>query len=308
MRRFQGKIVCLLFIGIVLCGILPACTQSASTHAAEIVTTTFPAYDIARTLTKDCQGVRVRLLLSPGTESHSYDPSAADMMAVHDADLFLYIGQEADAWAETLMQAAGKNLNKFALTDGIELLRDDHQEADAHVWTDPENVISIVERLTPVLCALPEMSSENGEMITAAAMAYIQDLQKLDQDFQDFFQAIPESDRLLVFGDRFPFRYFAEAYDVSYMAAFHSCSHESEPSAGTVMTLIDTVRSRGISTIFYVELSQHRIADTIAAETGAKIALLHSCHNVSQSEFEQGETYLSLMRENLERLQDAFSK
>lgn len=308
MRRFWGKTFCLLLTGMLLCTILPACTQSSSKREVEIVTTTFPAYDIARTLTENCQDVHVNLLLSPGTESHSYDPSAADMMAVYDADLFMYIGQEADAWAEPMIRSAGNKLTKFALTDGLDLLRDDHEEADAHVWTDPGNVIVIVERLTPVLCSLSDITSEDCDAIRAAAASYIQDLQNLDQDFREFFQEIPEEDRLLVFGDRFPFRYFAKAYGVSYLAAFHSCSHESEPSASTVMTLIDTVKSRGISTVFYVELSQHRIADTIAAETGAEIALFHSCHNVTQAEFEQGATYLSLMRGNLERLQDAFSK
>ncbi|MBR5279855.1 MAG: zinc ABC transporter substrate-binding protein [Clostridia bacterium] len=306
MRRFSGKILCLLLIGVLLGAILPACTQSASNNKVEIVTTTFPAYDIARTLTKECQGVHVRLLLSPGTESHSYDPSAADMMAVHDADLFLYIGQAADAWAETLIQAAGKKVLKFALTDELELILDEHGEADPHVWTNPANVIQIVERLTPVVSTLPGVSEEDAASMEANAAAYIQALESLDNDFCTFWASVPEEDRLLVFGDRFPFMYFAKAYGVSYSAAFPGCSHESEPSANTVMALIDTVRNRGISTVFYVEFSQHRIADTIAAETGAKTALLHACHNVTKEEFDAGETYLSLMRRNLQQLQESF--
>lgn len=307
MSRFPGKIVCLLILLLVVAGILPACTPSNQENGVQIVTTTFPAYDFARTLTKDCENVTVRLLLPPGTESHSYDPSAADMMAVCDADLFIYVGQEADVWANQMMRAAGEDLQTFALTDDLSLLQDeDHAEADPHVWTSPANVIHIVNRLTPILCGLPALSAEDVATIRAASEAYVQDLQQLDQSFRDFFESIPEDRRLLVFGDRFPFRYFAEAYNVSYLAAFPGCSHESEPSANTVMTLIDTVRSKGISTVFYVEFSQHRIADTIKAETGASIALLHSCHNVTREEFEQGETYLSLMRKNLNQLQGAF--
>lgn len=305
MKRLLGKMVCSLLLVVLCCGILPACTPSGSGDGVEIITTAFPAYDIARALTKNCENVRVRLLLSPGTESHTYDPSAADMMAVCDADLFIYIGEEADVWAEPMMQAAGKNLKAFALTDGLTLLRDDHEEADAHVWTNPENVIAIVERLMPVLC---EIEDVEDALVAANGASYIQALQDLDQDFRDFWASVPENDRLLVFGDRFPFRYFAEAYGVSYLSAFPGCSHESEPSANKVMELINTVRSRGISTIFHVELSNHRIADTIAAETGTKIALLHSCHNVTQAEFDQGATYLSLMQENLTQLREAFRK
>ena len=306
MRRFLGKILCLLLIGVLLGAILPACTQSVSGSKVEIVATTFPAYDIARTLTKDCQDIHVRLLLSPGTESHTYDPSAADMMAVHDADLLMYIGQDADAWAKSMLQSSGKKVLKFALTDELELIRDEHGEADPHVWTNPANVIRIVERLTPVLSTLPGVSEEDSASMETNADAYIQELESLDNDFLSFWANVPEDERLLVFGDRFPFVYFAKAYEVSYSAAFPGCSHESEPSANTVMALIDTVRSRSISTVFYVEFSQHRIADTIAAETGAKTALLHACHNVTKEEFDAGETYLSLMRRNLQQLQESF--
>lgn len=307
MRRFRGKITYLLILGVLLCAILPACTPKHQDSGLQIITTSFPAYDFARRLTQDCDDVEVRMLLSPGTESHSYDPSAADMMAVHDADLFIYIGQEADVWAEQMIASAGDKLQVFALTDGIELLTDeDHHEADPHVWTSPVNVVTIVERLTSVLCGLSDVTEEDCVKIETASIAYVQELQQLDRDFREFFQGIPEEDRLLVFGDRFPFRYFAKVYGVSYAAAFPGCSHESEPSASTVMALIDTVKSRGISTVFYVEFSEHRIADTIASETGAEIALFHSCHNVTQAEFEQGATYLSLMRGNLERLQESF--
>ncbi len=303
MPKFLGRISSLLILLVLLCIILPACTPSSRDRGVEIVTTTFPAYDIARVLTKDCENIHVKLLLSPGTESHSYDPSAADMMAVCDADLFIYLGQEADVWAEPMMKGAGKKLKKFALTDELELLRDDHGEADAHVWTNPGNVIAIVNRLLPVLCGIENVDLA---LVSANGASYIQALRDLDQDFREFWSGVPENDRLLVFGDRFPFRYFADTYGVSYLAAFPGCSHESEPSANRVMELIDTVRNRRISTIFYLEFSNHRIADTIGAETGAEIAMLHSCHNVTQAEFDQGATYLSLMRGNLERLQEAF--
>ncbi len=211
MRGFRGKILCMLILLVAISSLLPACTSNKHNKGVQIITTAFPAYDIVRTLTKDCEDVNVRLLLSPGTESHSYDPSAADMMSVHDADLFVYIGQAADVWAERMIRAADESLQTFVLTDKMELLKDaDHNEVDPHVWTSPANVITIVNRLTPVLCALPDLSSEDSAKIETAATTYVQDLQNLDQAFRDFFQGIPEDERLLVFGDRFPFRYFAE--------------------------------------------------------------------------------------------------
>ena len=307
MRKFACKMICILFAALLACMALPGCASGTAQEGVQIVATSFPAYDFARTLTKDCRDVNVHLLLSPGTESHSYDPSAADMMAVHDADLFIYIGADADAWAEPMIRAGGDHLEVFALTECVSLLEDeDHGEADPHVWTNPENVITIAERLSGVLCALPDMTEENADQIAGACKTFVAELQDLDEDFSTFFDALPEEERLMVFGDRFPFRYFATHYGVSYLSAFPGCAHESEPSAGTVMHLINTVKSRGISTVFYVECSEHRIADTIAAETGATTALFHSCHNVTKEEFEQDATYLSLMRENLERLEASF--
>ncbi len=293
-----------ILILIVLCG---GCAPTTNSQGIKIVTTSFPAYDFARTLTKDCDDVSVCLLLSPGTESHSYDPSAADMMAVHDADLFIYIGGDADAWAEPMIRAGGETLKVFALTECVPLLKDeDHGEIDPHVWTSPENVITIVKRLSNVLCTLPDMTEAHVNQIETASETFVAELQNLDADFTAFFDSLPEEKRLLVFGDRFPFRYFAKHYDISYLSAFPGCAHESEPSANTVMELIDTVRNQSVSTIFYVEFSEHRIADAIAAETGAATALFHSCHNVTKEEFEQGATYLSLMQNNLEQLRESF--
>lgn len=304
MRNLVGKIFGMLFVVILACVILPACSPAESSEGVQIVTTSFPAYDFARTLTKDCDDVSVRLLLSPGTESHSYDPSAADMMAVHDADLFIYIGGDADAWAEPMIRAGGETLKVFALTECVPLLKDEeHGEIDPHVWTSPENVITIVKRLSNVLCTLPDMTEAHVNQIETASETFVAELQDLDADFTAFFDSLPEEKRLLVFGDRFPFRYFAKHYDIAYLSAFPGCAHESEPSANTVMELIDTVRNQSVSTVFYVEFSEHRIADTIAAETGAATALFHSCHNVTKEEFAQGATYLSLMRGNLERLE-----
>ena len=111
----------------------------------------------------------------------------------------------------------------------------------------------------------------------------------------------------MIFGDRFPFRYFANAYHLRYDAAFPGCSEDSEPSVRTVISLIDTVREQQIPVIFYIEFSSRRTADILAEETGAKPLLFHSCHNVSAQEIEAGATYLSLMWQNTEALKEALN-
>ena len=110
---------------------------------------------------------------------------------------------------------------------------------------------------------------------------------------------------LIVFGDRFPFRYFAHDYHLRYDAAFPGCSEDSEPSVRTVISLVDTIRAEQIPVIFYIEFSSRKTADVLAEETGAKELLFHSCHNVSAEELDAGATYLSLMWNNVAALKEA---
>ena len=129
---------------------------------------------------------------------------------------------------------------------------------------------------------------------------YAEEIDTLDGEFHAFFDSLP--DRTIVFGDRFPLRYFAEEFDLRYYAAFPGCSTQTEPSAATIAFLTNKVREEGISTVWYIEFSNHLVADAIAEAAGAETAMFHTCHNVSPNELAGGETYVTLMRGNLERL------
>ena len=170
-------------------------------------------------------------------------------------------------------------------------------EIDEHVWTAPENAGRIARAIAERMAAL---DSANAESYLAAADAYQAEIDALDRDFRDFFAALPT--KTLVFGDRFPLRYFAEAYGLTCYAAFPGCATQTEPSAATVAFLTEKVESEGISTVFYIEFSNHLVADSIAEAAGARTALFHICHNFSLRGWESGTTYPILMRQNLETL------
>ena len=108
----------------------------------------------------------------------------------------------------------------------------------------------------------------------------------------------------LVFGSPFSLYYFTSQYGLSYQAAFDSCSGESEPSVRTLVSLIEHIKKEKIPVVYTTELTDTRIAQTICEETGAKLLLFHSCHNISREEFQQGVTYLSLMYQNVENLKE----
>ena len=240
------------------------------------------------------------------------------MIAIQNAGLFLYTGGESDTWLERVLASLGDDAPEtFAMADCVTLLEeehsqsmapehdhghdeDSHEEMDEHVWTSPKNVQLIVRALREKLCAL---SPENAERFTQNEAAYQQKLQALDERFETI---VAEGKRnLIVFGDRFPFRYFAAAYGLRYDAAFPGCSEDSEPSVKTIVSLIRAIREEQIPVVFYIEFSSRKTADILAEETGAKELLFHSCHTVSQQEMDEGASYLTLMNRNADALKEA---
>ena len=308
--RFLRTAVSVLLLVSLLCCCVPLSGCRHGTEKAEIniVATVFPAYDFVRELIAGIPEISVSLLLRPGTESHTYDPSVSDALAISECDLLVYAGGDADLWVEKFINSGVSGPERsFALIDAVneKLMIEGEDEEDPHVWTDPNNVILIVNALAGRLAAVAGdrwPDSAVPEKINANCSAYVQELEALDRDIRAVSDMIPQEKRLLAFGDRFPFRYFCNAYGFTACAVFPGCAEESEPAAADVKRVVDAIRENGLDTVFYVELSSHRIADAIAAETGCSTACLNSCHNLSKEEFDAGETYLTLMRRNIEVL------
>ena len=308
-------IILLLCCALALTGCGQREAQEEDDGRLRIVATVFPAYDFARAAAGELADVR--LLLPPGTESHSYEPTPADILAVQECDLFLYLGGESDAWVETILAAADRQGTDLKMLDCVDLLEEettegmeteehghgpgDVVEMDEHVWTSPKNAAAITRAIGQTL---GQVDPAHAEDFAAGAEAYAGELEALDREFADFFASRP--DGVLVFGDRFPLRYFAAEYGVEYYAAFPGCSTQTEPSAATVAFLTELVRDRHVSTVWYIEFSNHLVADSIAEAAGAETAMFHTCHNVTQAEMDGGATYLSLMRGNLETLRAHF--
>ena len=284
----------------------------------KIVSTVFPGYDFAKNIAGG--NAQISLLLPPGSESHSYEPSPQDIIKIQNADLFIYVGGESEDWVSRILESMDTKVKTLSMMEVVEVYEEetvegmqhdhdepDHDESDhdevaydEHVWTSPVNAIKISRAISDMLVGT---DSENAQLYSENAEVYIQKLDKLDKDFKEFFDTV--DNKLLIFGDRFPLRYFVEEYDLDYYAAFPGCSSEAEPSAATIAFLIDKVKEENIGTIFNIEFSNHRISDSIAEATGSKTALFHTCHNVSKEEMDAGEDYISLMTQNLESLKGA---
>ncbi len=283
-----------------------------------ILTTIFPIYDFARTVAGD--HADVSMLLPPGAESHTYEPTPRDILKIQNADLFIYIGGESDMWVDQILSSLGdKKPRTLVLIHSVNALPEevvpgmqaeeesptsgeDEVVYDEHIWTSPLNAIKMVDAITVALSELDPAHAADFENNRAALD---QKFQELDQTFRDIVKTAKR--KTIIVGDRFPFRYLTEEYGLEYYAAFPGCSAEVEPSASTVAFLIEKVKAEKIPIVFYIEFSTHKIADAIADATGAKTMLLHSAHNVSQEDIDSGITYLNIMSENAEKLREALN-
>jgi zinc transport system substrate-binding protein len=310
------KILLIIIFAIFLSGVT-GCRQNKNAVARNadgkinITTTIFPPYDFVRQIAGD--RVNLRMLLPPGAESHSFEPSPRDIITIQNSDIFIYGGGESDAWIDRILQSMDTDTMRIlAMMNAVEVVEEEIVEGmeeedaeeeiayDEHVWTSPRNAITIVKAITELLC---EADPANAAAYQQNAAAYIEELEQLDAAFSEVVAGSLRD--TLVFADRFPFRYFADAYGLQYFAAFPGCSTETEPSAATVAFLINKIKAEKIPVVFHIELSNERMAKTISGETGAKKSLLHSCHNITKREFDSGLGYLEIMRRNVENLREA---
>lgn len=304
--RLFGK---LLISVLVLSLSFALCTNVFAEDALSIVCTSFPCYDFARAVTGN--GAELHLLIKAGAEVHSYEPTPADVMTIAQCDLFVYIGGESDAWAVDMLSSfGGEAPETLRFFDCVETLEeagghehahdegaDESIEYDEHIWTSPVNAIAMVKFLAQ---RLSEIDPERSQTYLANSDAYCAEIADLDAQFAETVRNAARTE--LIFADRFPFLYFAKEYGLEWHAAFDSCSSESEPSAKTMMELIERIVRDQIPVVYTIEMSNQKTAKAISDETGAQICTFHSVQNVSESEFSAGASYVSLMTENLAAL------
>ena len=282
-------------LGVSLCG----CTspeKSESSGKLKVIATIFPAYDFARQVFGDTADVK--MLLKPGQESHSYDPSAKDIVEISGCDLFVYNGGESDQWVESVLKSAPE-VETFRLTDAVSLLDEEVTEGmqNEHVWTSPDNASAIVKALGK---RAAEIFPENADSVTANADSYAGKIDELDAKFAELLSG---EERYFIFGDRFPLLYFFRHYGLNYYAAFPGCGSETEPSAQTMTFLLDKLRQPdSVPAVFCIELSSRRLGEVLAEDSGLPVVEFHTCHNISADDLTAGETYVSLMERNYEVL------
>lgn len=315
------KYLCALFAALTaLTLLLSSGCDFSSDGKLHIVCTIFPQYDWVRELTKGAQNVEVTLLEDSGADLHNFQPSAADKVSILNSDLFVYTGGESDDWARTLLENAEKDvrsldlieaLGERALTEeeGIEESGGhDHEhedETDEHIWLSVQNAQVLVSAIQEELCAVDE---GNAALYQSNAASYLAELSALDEAFEETVSSAKRS--VLVFADRYPFRYLAHDYGLTCYAAFSGCSAESEASFATILALVKHVEENALPYVVVLENSTQGIAKQVIDNTKNKdqgILVLNSLQSVTREDIESGATYLGLMKEDLAVLKTALN-
>ena len=339
-----------LIAAMFLFGSLTGCASVRDTHGnvgtpgdgkLKVVTTLFPYYDFARQIAGDV--VDLSMVIPAGQDSHSFEPTPADIRLIQNADLLICNGGTMEQWVtQVLASLDAPDLKVITMMDYVDVVQeeivegmedsgDDHGhdhahhdeedgdhadhdhdtedhdhadddqayeiEYDEHIWTSPVNAMKLVDVIGDTLA---QADPVHADIYHQGAASYKKELEEIDAGFREV--CANRKRNMIVMGDKFPFRYLADEYQLDYRAAFSGCSSDTEPSAKTIAYLIDKVKEEQIPAVYYLELSSHRVAEIIGEETGAEPLLLHSCHNVTRAQFDAGITYVGLMRQNIENL------
>ncbi|MFV0465385.1 MAG: metal ABC transporter substrate-binding protein [Lachnospiraceae bacterium] len=325
----KNIILSLVMIATLLMSLLAGCgsnnsaNQSSEKGKKSVVCTIFPEYDWAKEVIGDLDdSYELTLLLDNGVDLHSYQPTAEDIAKIYTADLFIYVGGESDDWVEdalkeatnkdmqviNLLEVLGDSIKEEEVVEGMEAEEEhEHEEEkpeyDEHVWLSLKNSQVLVEAIADSLAIV---DTEHADELQQNATTYNEKLDALDKEYE---QAVAGGNKnTILFGDRFPFRYMVDDYNLDYYAAFVGCSAETEASFETIVFLAGKVDELGLSNIFIIENSDQKIATTISENTADKnqqILTMDSMQSTTSKDIEAGKTYLSIMESNLDVLKTA---
>ena len=299
-----------------------------------VVSTSFPGYDFARAVTKNTN-ISTKMLVKPGAETHTYEPTPQDIIDIKNADMFIYVGGDSDTWVKKILKDVDtKKTHVVKLVDLVSTVEEeivegmededehdhehDHDHSHSHEHDHEshehkhdhdeeeegpeidEHVWTSPRKAMEIVKKIAEVASEidvdEKTKINDNAEKYVAEIAQVDKDLH---QAIDGKISEIVVADRFPFRYFADEFSLKYAAAFSGCSEQTEASAKTISFLINKVKQEKIKKIYKIELSNGKIAETVSKDTGAEVLELHSAHNVTADDFSKGVTYVDLMKRNL---------
>ena len=315
MKKIIALIVALVLCLSVFAGCASDKTEKTENGKFKITVSIYPLYDWMKNLTRDAENVELNLLVGNGTDMHSYQPTADDMVGIAGSDMFVYVGGESDKWVDdamngiistdktevvNLLEALGDKVKTEEAVEGMQTEEEEEEEAaDEHIWLSLKNAEELCQSLGD---RLQKSDAKNAEVYRKNTESYSAELKALDASYADALSA--KKNDTLLFADRFPFRYLTDDYHLKYYAAFAGCSAESEASFETVAFLSDKLRELALPAIITIDGSDQKIAKTVKETSGCDVSIL-TLNSMQSETADSGDTYLSVMESNLEVLKKA---
>ena len=324
MKRYVLLIIDIVILIIIMSTLIilfkPDEVIKENTERIEIVATLFPQYDFVKHIVED--KADVKLLIKPGVETHTFEPTQKDMININNSDLFLYTGSELEPWTAEISDSITSNLKFVDISKNINLIdihefekkyentnivknytdeneEHEHHSRDAHIWLNPKNAIIMIDNILEEIITIDK---ENEDFYRNNAEEYKKQIVEIDKKIED---AISNAEiKELAFGGEFAYSYFIDRYNLSFVSVYTNCGHGEDPSIARVKSVIDYINNKNIPVVFYEELSEGTVAKMIAEETETKPLILYTIHNANL-EGENPDTYVTLMKKNLENLKQA---
>jgi zinc/manganese transport system substrate-binding protein len=305
---------------LVALSVLPYAYVTAQEEKLKVVAT----FSILSDLVHNVGGDKIDLttLVPANSDTHTFEPSPADSVALADADVIFQIGLEFETWLDDLVKSAASNATVVVVTKGIETIDfagehahegeatgtpeipdAEHHERDPHVWHDVKNAILMVQNIRDALIAADEA---NADTYKANADAYLKQLDELDKFVVDEVAKVPEAGRILVTSHD-ALGYFGKRYGFRIDTALGVTTDESSPSAGAIAALVEDIKKSGVKVIFLENISNPNLIEQISREAGVAVGPELFTDALGDPGLE-GDTYVKLVRYNVTAIVDALSK
>lgn len=326
MRKFLIKISALLclccFISSFLCG----CTDTSSKKSdkIKILCAGFSQTEWVQNIIEGSDTAEVEPLYASGVDIHNFQASAADIVNISEANIFVFNGGVSDKPLYDVLDKS-ENANRIdfdcmkhlgnlvlsedenvAVSDGEHKHEENDNESDEHIWLSLKNAIVLVDALAKEISSV---DPQNSALYKENSKKYIEKLNELDREYEN--SIVASAKRILAFADRFPFRYLAADYSLECFAAFPGCSTETDASFASILFLADKVDEFDLNYVITVDRGQNSVSKSViesAKKEDIKVVSVNSLQNVNDKDVKNGLTYLSAMESNLTAIRTALDQ
>ena len=312
-----GSVIIAVIAGLTFFSPQPQPKQDSAEMKPMVSVSTFSLWEVANAVAGDA--IDVRSIVPLGSDAHMFSPNPTQVAEISGAALFIYNGAGFETWAESLKNTLPQttqviDMSQYvALQKGEEEHHDEAEQAgahhdehehhqhgayDPHYWLDIDNMIKMTQTMD---AEFSKLSPVKAEQFHKNAAAYIAELEKLKLEYA---AGLAECKNRTLISNHDAFGYLAHANKLENVSVI-GLSSDEQPSAQTVAHIVEVVKEHGMKTIFFEELINDNVSQTIAKETGAKAVALQPLENISEDELKSHQTYLTIMRENLKKLREA---